>query len=171
MWESTAVAALALGGIAIAAVPLGGLARARAGWRSPQRALAAVASLGAALLMLPMLASTGLVRDSQASFRAGDLTRAADRAQKAVDAAPWSASAYAQRALVDEADGRLVGARDDLGEAMRREPDNWRFPLLLARVQAERGKSLEAVGAYRRARALRPNALTFTPVAQPVGGR
>ncbi len=167
MWESTAVAALALLCVAVAGASLNGHVVQRAVMRVPLRAAAAIGSLAVLVLMLPGLASTQLLRDSQAKARAGDLGGAFTRADQAVDAQPWSASAYAQRGLVEEASGRLEQARADLADAATREPDNWRFPLLLARVDAERGDAAGALANYRRARTLRPRANVF-PVPAPV---
>jgi hypothetical protein len=167
MWESTAVAALALLGVAVAGASLGGRPQRRAALGLPLRAAAAIGSLAVILLMLPGLASTQLRRDSEARARAGDLGGALTRADQAVDAQPWSAPAYAQRGLVEEARGRLEAARADLAEAAAREPENWRYPLLLARIDAERGDAAAAVANYRRARTLRPRAVVFAVPPPP----
>ena len=174
MWESTAVAALALLCVAVAGASLNGHVARRAVMRVPLRAAAAIGSLAVLVLMLPGLASTQLLRDSQAKARAGDLGGALTRADQAVDAQPWSASAYAQRGLVEEARGRPEEARADLADAAAREPDNWRFPLLLARIDAERGDPAGALANYRRARTLRPRANVFAgppPVAPGAAAR
>jgi hypothetical protein len=171
MWESTAVAALALLCVAAAGASLNGPAVRRTAISVPLRAAAAIGSLAVLVLMLPGLASTQLLRDSQARARAGDLGGAFTRADQAVDAQPWSASAYAQRGLVEEARGRLEQARADVAEAVEREPDNWRFPLLLARIDAERGDSAASLADYRRAQRLRPRANVFVVPASVAPAR
>jgi cytochrome c-type biogenesis protein CcmH/NrfG len=49
----------------------------------------------------------------------------------------------------------------DLRRATRREPENWRPWLLLARVEAERGRVQVALRDYRKARSLRPDSVFF----------
>jgi Tfp pilus assembly protein PilF len=84
------------------------------------------------------------------------------RAGDAIDAAPWAATPYTQRALLYERAGKLRSAAIDLGRAIEREPENWRWPYLLARVEAKRGLDAGAVQAYRLARRLRPLASAFS---------
>ncbi len=79
----------------------------------------------------------------------------------AIATEPWAAAPYAQRALLWERLGRLPAAEADLRRSIEREPENWRYALLLARVLAVQGEPERAVAAYRRARALRPLASVF----------
>ena len=143
MWETTAVAALAILG--------GGIAAAAPARRRPtplfalRIAIPAVAVL-AILVQIPGLVSTSQVRDSQASVKQGRLQEALVRANDAVEAQPWAASPYVQRALVEQSTGRLEAAAVDLRRAVRREPTNWRLPLQLAVVQAERGRTVRPCG-------------------------
>jgi cytochrome c-type biogenesis protein CcmH/NrfG len=163
MWESTAVAAVGLAAGAIAATgdaaPRGGLASAR--W-----CLVAVA-LVAALTQLPGLASTKRVRASQDAVRDGRLDRARDLATSAVEAQPWAASPYVQRALVAEREGALRSAVVDLERAIDREHTNWKHWLVLSRVLGREGRAGKAVSAYRRARVLRPEAAVFAVDREP----
>jgi Tfp pilus assembly protein PilF len=57
---------------------------------------------------------------------------------------------------VEEAQGNLAAARVDLLRAQRREPTNYRHPLILSRVEAELGNAGAAVADFRRAVSLRP---------------
>jgi tetratricopeptide (TPR) repeat protein len=158
MWESTAVAALALGSVAVAAA-------ARSGQRTPLgwhvRACLAGLALVALLVQLPGLVSTSRVRDSQSSFRAGDAEGALTEATEAADAEPWAASPFAQRALVEEASGRLKAAAVDARRAIEREPTNWRHRVVLARIEAKRGNVEAALEAFRAGEQLRPEADVF----------
>src|SRR5829696_5478777 len=164
MWETTAVTALAILG--------GGIAAAASARRRPtpvfalRIAIPAVAIL-AILVQIPGLVSTSQVRESQASVRQDRLQEALISANDAVEAQPWAASPYVQRALVEQSTGRLEAAAVDLRRAVRREPTNWRLPLQLAVVQAERGRVRAAVRAYRRARRLRPRSPVFAAQPQP----
>ena len=137
MWETTAVAALAiLGGGIAAAAP----ARRR---RTPLLALriaVPVVAVLAILVQIPGLVSTTQVRDSQASVRSGRMSQALVSANDAVEAQPWAASPYIQRALVEQSTGRVEAAAVDLRRAVRREPTNWRPWLQLSLVEAERGR-------------------------------
>ena len=51
----------------------------------------------------------------------------------------------------------------DARVAIRREPENWRGPLVLSRVEARLGHARAAVAAFRRARALNPHHPIFAP--------
>src|SRR5262249_19032308 len=120
-------------------------------WRVGATLLAIVACL----IELPGLVSTSEVRKSQSSVRAGDVARALRQSDDAISAEPWAASPYVQRALVEERLGRLVAARIAMQRAVRREPTNWRHPLVLARIEAELGNPQAALRHYYRARHLR----------------
>ena len=177
MWESTAVTVLALLAVGTAiAVPAGAdpvaapggaaavaadgrSARLRVPWRVGMTLLAVLACL----VELPGLVSTSEVRRSQSSVRTGAFDNAFRQANDAIDAEPWAATPYVQRALVEERTGRLAAARVDLQRAMSREPTNWRHPLTLARVEAELGDSQAALRYYQRARRLHPLSPVFKP--------
>ena len=159
LWESTAVAALGLSAVTIA---VAGRSRLREGPVAlPVRVGLPLVSCAAIFVMLPSLASTLSVRESQRAARHGDVDAAATSATDAVESRPWAAQPYVQRGLVHELRGHLVAAEADLREAEQRETDNWEIPLLLARVFAEQGKVDRAISAARRARRLRPKALPF----------
>jgi hypothetical protein len=161
IWESTAVGML---GVAAGAVAAGALAAPRA--RAPRALLRApVVALGivAALLQLPSLASTSSTRDSQREFNAGKTETALASANDAIQSEPWAASPYVQRALVEESMDQLEAARLDLLRAQTREPTNWRQPLLLARIDAERGDADAALADYKRAKQLRPKGVYVNP--------
>jgi hypothetical protein len=157
MWESTAVSVLALSSGALAA----GGPRVAAHPRVWTRAALVAVAIAACLVQLPGLVSTSKIRDSQQSFAAGDSSGAAGAAEDAVDFQPWAATPYVQRALVAESSGDFDAAAADLQRAIDREPTNWRYKLLLARVEAEAGHPAKALSAYRNAKALRPEAPFF----------
>jgi tetratricopeptide (TPR) repeat protein len=158
MWESTAVTVLA---VLCGAVAAGVLASpCDRPWRATRIAVPVIAVV-AILVQLPGLVSISAVRDSQAAARRGDTAEAFSRADEAVEAEPWSATPYVQRALLAESAGRLRAAAADLERATRREPTNWRPWLLLARVEAERGRVQAALRDFRKARSLRPRSAFF----------
>jgi hypothetical protein len=160
MWETTAVAAMGLGGAAVLWARLG---KAGPPLRLPVvgRVAAVAVCLGMCLLLLPGTVSSSLVRQSQESAEDDDLRGAAAQAADAVAVAPWAATPRLQRGLVAEAAGDLGAARADMLDAAEREPENWRLPLLLARVEAELGRPSAALREFRRARRLRPRATVF----------
>lgn len=162
VWESTAVTVLAVAG---AAVLWTRLSEQGARLRLPLGARVAASStcLLMCLILLPGVVSSSLVRESQRSVKAGDLRSAAAQADDALGSAPWAATPRLQRGLVAERAGDLPGARADFREALEREPENWRLPLLLARAEAELGRPAAALRHYRRARELRPEAEIFRP--------
>jgi O-antigen ligase len=164
MWESTAVTVLALAGIAAVGVRLGGP---KLRLRLPLRILLAALALAAGAAQLPGILSTTAIRHSQSAEGARQGSLALAWAQAAVDAEPWSASAYEQRGLVHESGGQLKLAAQDLRSAINREPQNYLHWLLLARVLTERGQLNAAVRAYDRSRHLYPRAAVF---ARPAAG-
>lgn len=110
----------------------------------------------ALLVQLPGLVGTSEIRRSQEAVRAGDFTEARDRADRAIDTMPWASSPFLQRALVDEQAGELEPAIQSLKLAARRDPYDWRIPLVMARVQARADNPRAALAAYRQAKSLRP---------------
>jgi hypothetical protein len=164
MWESTTVTVLALVAIAVAAAAVSPPAEPRRA-RIPLRVAVGVAAVVAILIQLPGLSSTLKMRDSQRDFNAGNTSAALAEAGDAIDAEPWAASPYAQRALVEESSGRLAAARTDLLRAEKREPTNYRHPLLLARVDAELGNVQAALADFQRAKRLRPRSPFVAPAS------
>jgi O-Antigen ligase len=158
MWESTAVAVLAL--IAGTLTLTGGAAR-REPLRVMPRLLTAAVPLCLVLIELSVLASAAATASSRNAARGGDLARALSAANSAIGAAPWAASGYRQRALVLEVMGSEGAAAADARRAIRREGVNWVNWLVLARIQAERGLIGPALAAARRAAALNPHAPLF----------
>jgi hypothetical protein len=120
----------------------------------------AVALAAIAAIAIP-LASTDLLRRSQADARAGDLRGALEAARGAQNAQPGAAGPRLQQALVLEEAGDLPAAAAAARAATAREETNWRNWLVLARIEAERGRAAAAVGAYRRARSLNPRLSLF----------
>jgi hypothetical protein len=174
MWEMTAVAALALGGIAAAAVAdsprvepaeRGGTIAIRG-----LRGAAVLVALAAAAVQVPGVVSTERIRGSQKAAVEGDLGTSQRLAQQAIDAAPWAASPHAELAFVWLAEQRYADARAEVAEAIGREPGNWRYPLVLARIELEAGRRAEARRVFDRGRALRPLSPSYSPFS-PLGLR
>ena len=136
MWELGAIGTLGIGGAAVAAS--GGFDRAgERPLRVWMRAALVVVALAAAASQVPGLVSTERIRASETRLAAGDPGRARELADEAIDAEPWAGAPYAARALALESIGDLSGARHDVGEAIDRDPYNWRNHLLLARIDAQ----------------------------------
>jgi O-antigen ligase len=158
LWESTAVAAMALAAGSVAA----GARAAPAPRRTiARRAPLAVGALLVVAIQLPVLGAATQIRASQHATERGDLEQAVVDATNAVHVAPWQASGYVQRALVLERLGLAARAAADARRAIQREPTNWEHWLILARIQAERGNVRGAVAAARRSAALNPQAPLF----------
>jgi hypothetical protein len=122
--------------------------------------LVAVAILALIAIAVP-LASTEFVRESQSQLRSGDNDSALGSADTARTVQPFAATASSQRALVLEQSGELGRAVEAGREATRDEPTNWRTWLLVASLEAERGRAAEAIDAYERASELNPHSLRF----------
>lgn len=158
-WEVTSIPmmVLALVGAALAATARADDATRRRripGWavRTGLVGLAIVAVLAE----LPGLVGTSEERRSADAVAAGDLETARDHADRAIDILPWASSPFLQRALVDEQAGELSSALRAMQLAERRDPQDWRLPLVSARIHAKAGDADEALDAYRRAKRLRP---------------
>jgi cytochrome c-type biogenesis protein CcmH/NrfG len=158
MWQSTAVTVLALAAVAISGARL---ATRRLSMRLWMRATLALVAAVAGAVQIPGLLSTAELRRSQSAERSGNGALALSWANDAVGAEPWSASAYQQRGLVEEAQGDLVPAADDLQQAIVHEPTNYAQWLVLARIQTERGLVTAAIKDYDQAKRLRPQADVF----------
>ncbi|HEX2127847.1 MAG TPA: hypothetical protein VHF58_01370, partial [Solirubrobacterales bacterium] len=113
----------------------------------------------AAASQVPGLVSTARERESTDALAGGDLARAQELADDAIDAEPWSATAYLQRAAVEVADGRLGDARSDVREAIERDPEAWRPWFALVQVDLARGNEASAERAFSK---LRRYSLTST---------
>jgi O-Antigen ligase len=111
--------------------------------------------LALAAIAIP-LTSTTFLRRSQDEARAGNLAAALDDARTAQNALPGAAGPWLQEGLLLESQGALDPAAAATREATEKEPNEWRNWLVLSRIEAERGRSAEAIAAYREARSLNP---------------
>jgi O-antigen ligase len=128
----------------------------------PLRAAFAVVAAAAIVAIAIPLASTSLLRQSEADARDGDLGAALENARSAENVLPGSAAPRLQQALVLEEAGDLPAAAEAARAATERESTNWRNWLVLSRVEAERGRTAAAVSAYRRAESLNPRFPLFS---------
>ena len=162
IWELPAIGGLALGGAAVAgaaAFPRWGARPVSPGPRVTMIAIALVA----AAIQVPGLVSTERLRASGAELRGGSVERAHELADDAVQAEPWAAEPYVQRALVEEQEGDLTAAREDAREAIDRERTNWRRHLVLARIEARAGHRSAVNAELAEARRLAPHSLFLVP--------
>jgi hypothetical protein len=147
MWELTAVAVLGL-----AAIGVGMAARVERDpkRRMPPRARVATAAgaLAIALVQVPGLVSTARTRDAGEALAAGRVEEARELASEAIDAQPWAATPYENRAAIEATDGDYDAARADVNEAIDREPDNWRHRLALVQVDLVDGRRDAARAAF-----------------------
>jgi hypothetical protein len=132
----------------------------RRAWLGARGALTALAILALAPIAVPYL-STWFVRESQSQLRAGELDSALSSAETASAVEPFAATASTQRALVLARSGELGRAAETAREATREEPTNYRTWLLLARLDAERGRAASAIAAYDTAYDQNPHSIAF----------
>ena len=150
MWELSAVSALGLASLGVA---LGGrLERTgrRRGVQSPAVLAGVAIAVVIAVTQIPGLTSTARLREAetaQAERRTGE---ASELAADAIDAQPWAASPYLQRAAVAAGEGDFAAARADAREAAEREPDNWRHWLGRAQIALAEGDRGAARRFYER---------------------
>lgn len=122
-------------------------------WRLARWGTAAWA-LPALAVLIVTLGGAAAVRDSQAAARDHDLDRALARTQDAAAIQPYASSPLLQQSLVLERQGRIAAAAAAAREATRKAPSDWRPYVSLARLEALRGRTDEALAAYRKAREL-----------------
>src|SRR5690606_10859650 len=96
----------------------------------PARLALALVAVAAIIGIAIPLATTSSLRDSQAEARAGQITTALDRAERAHSIQPYAASPAEQKALVLEQQGDLARAAVHAAKATENEPTNWRMWLV-----------------------------------------
>jgi tetratricopeptide (TPR) repeat protein len=99
--------------------------------------------------------------DSRSAIDRGDLAGAAQDATDASTLQPWAAEPRLQLAVVEERAGNLPAAREAIGEAIDRAPDDWSLWYVASRIERKAGERDAAVEAYYRARSLNPRASVF----------
>lgn len=161
--ESGAIVAMALACVTLAAAPAANERKGRP--RFGRRAAAlSVGAVAAALLQAP--GSVGSVAEERSlrAFERDDFRFALEQAERAVDARPWAATPYVDRAVALAALGELDAARADAMAAIERERGDWRHLVLLARIERAAGNESEARAASVAAERLRAGE---APVAPP----
>jgi hypothetical protein len=164
MWQIPALPVAALLLASILVLPRTGIAsdsQDRSGLPLPWRVGVAVAAIAAIAAIAIPLATTSLVRQSEAKVRNGDLSAALSDARSAQNVQAGAAGPRLQEALVLEARRELPAAADAAKAATERESTNWRTWLVLSRVEAERGRASAAVRYYDKARSLNPRSELF----------
>lgn len=132
----------------------------RRGYRLRRAGVAAAAVAALVAIWFPLSGAVHL-RQSQVDAANGDLAGALDEARAAADAQPYAASPRLQVALLLERQGNLGAAAAEARVATGKEGANWRNWTILARIEAERGRTAAALRAYSRARALNPTFILF----------
>ncbi len=137
------------------------------GWRGPWPSPPPRFGLGIATLLVAWAAiwaggilflTEARLGSSRDAASAGDLEAAAQDARDAIKLEPWAAGPRLQLALVDELGGDLRQAKRDLGEAIKRAPDNWQLWFVRIRLDVKSGDVEAAQRALDRARQLNPRA-------------
>jgi tetratricopeptide (TPR) repeat protein len=126
--------------------------------------LAIIAAAGACLgsIVIPLGANSE-IHQSQAAFSQGRLATALGDARSAARLEPYAATPWLQQALVLESAGHLAAAEAAARRAEHNESANWREPLILARIQAERREVRASRASARRAFRLNPSIRQYLP--------
>ena len=111
--------------------------------------------------MLTMLSRLHVER-SQAAIRSGDVEAAVDDALTARRLEPWAATPYLQLALLEQDAGDLAAAREWIGEAIDRDPSDWRLWVVATRLETTAKAFDRARESLARARELNPRSPLFT---------
>lgn len=182
MWELTAVSAVGIALLALLTGPATAVVhrpRLRAAElsspppssRSRQRLVLGLGLLVAGWLFvcaaaIPLFAQLK-IRDSQVSVGRGDAGAALSDAHAARKLQPWAASPYLQLALVQEQTGELEDARSSIGQAIDRDPKDWRLWLVAARIETKAEDIVAARRSLARAAELNPRSPLFTSIRNP----
>ena len=162
-WEIPAVfgPAVVCAGLLLAAAPSRPLAR-DGYWLGIGTVTAAwVAMVAGGLVVLTHLE---LDRSREAA-NANEIDAGIARARAAKTVQPWSSEPYTQLALLEEQRGDIPAALTALGQAEDRDSEDWRLPLIEARLQAKRGDQAASSRAIKRAEGLSP-----LPLNSLIGG-
>lgn len=119
-----------------------------------------VAVLLLALSVPPTVASHALI-DSRQHAAKGQWSDAIGAARSARRWQPYSAEAWLQEGLAEEASGNTKQAVTMVRGAIKREPGAWQPWLVLAGLAAKQGDLADALKDYRRARDLNPTSQLF----------
>jgi hypothetical protein len=162
MWQMPvlAVALLLLASVLVAGDG-DGTSEEPAPFRLPLRAVFAALAIAAIVAISIPLASTALVRQSQAEANSGDPGTALSAAKSAQNAEPYAATPRLQQALLLETQGDFTAAAVAARGATERESTNWRLWLVLSRIEAERGRADAAIQYFHKARSLNPHSSLF----------
>jgi hypothetical protein len=169
MWELTVASGLGmlclglLTGPATASTPASGGGRGRGARRLAMGATALVAALLVVCMQATSLLADQKIRASQRHARTGDLASARSDALAAKSLQPWAATPRLQLALLAEQRGDLGSARNLIGDAIERDPRDWRLWLIRARLEAKAGAIAAARTSLEHARTLSPR---FSPSAE-----
>lgn len=125
------------------------------------RVVTCLVALAAIVAIAIPLTSASLLRESESDARQGDMLAALEHARDAQGVQQGAAAPRLQQALVLEQLRALAAASDAARAAVEREETNWRNWLVLARIEAQRGRAAVAVRTYRRARSLNPRSPVF----------
>jgi hypothetical protein len=110
-----------------------------------------------------LLLSETRLDDSRAAADRGDVAAAAQNASDASTLQPWAAEPWLQLALVEEGEGNYSAAREEIGEAIDRAPDDWSLWYVASRIEEKAGDREAARSAYEVARSLNPRAIPQEP--------
>ncbi len=119
-----------------------------------------VAVLLLVLVVPPTVASHALI-DSRQHAAKGQWADAIGAVRSARRWQPYSAEAWLQEGLAQEASGNIAGAVTMVRGSIKREPGAWQPWLVLAGLEAKQGHYGAALRDYRRARDLNPTSRLF----------
>jgi O-Antigen ligase len=102
---------------------------------------------------------------SRDAANANEIDAGIARARAAKTVQPWSSEPYTQLALLEEQRGDIPSALSALRQAEQRDSEDWRLPLIEARLQLKRGDETASSQAIKRAQGLSP-----LPLNSLIGG-
>ena len=126
-----------------------------------------------AIVSVPLLANVFLtelqLRESREAVASGELTEAADAAERAEALAPWAAEPRVQAALISERLGDLDTARSEIDEAIERSPEDWKLQVIASRLALEADDASAAKSYLDEARRLNPRSAILLERPLPPG--
>lgn len=156
MWEFPAV----FGPLLVVAALLTGPALSSVGGEPKSRfgfgAAALVAGWVTIVAALLSFFGQGKITASEEALERGDLQEAVDQANTAETLQPWAAEPYLLEAAALEAQGDVPAARDAVGAALERSPDDARVWAVAARIDMTAGNVERGLQSLSRANELSP---------------
>lgn len=161
VWQLSGIAVVGVGclGVALGTQPVRDAVVAR---RNPLlRPALALVAVAAIVPQVVVLAAGIHLSNSQSAAAASNFARARSEALAAKAVEPWAASPYAQLGRLAQNAGQYDEARQWIGMAIARSPQDWALWFVASQIDTDRGQIQAAISEYNKAKSLNPRSNVF----------